>query len=174
MAKRVPKTGAAGTGAKPRKSAAPKAADEAQMLDPSAPILVGGEEVVVREYGFFQKQRIAGRGAPFLAGLEAMVGHGDLKDAWDGVRHLIGEHEAFVKYAVSEAIGKPLAWVEALPEYEIEPLVYLWWAVAGRFFFGEVASRLRGQAIKATLDGSMSSTPLAATSSDSAAAPSGS
>ena len=172
MARRLPKADPVG---RPRraKSAAEKAADEAQVLDPTVRLTVGGEEITVREYGFFQKQRVLFQGRAFLADVEAMVNGGEVDDVFDDIKPLLGVHEAFVKYAIAESIGRPVSFVEALDDLELEPLVYLWFAQAGRFFFGEIRLRARGRALLASA-GSTSSTNSAATSSGSADTPSGS
>lgn len=150
------------------KSAAVQAAEEAQALDPTAELDVGGETVTVREYGFFQKSRVAHRGRAFIADLNALVGNGEVEDVWDDVRTLFGPHEDFIRYAIAESIGKPVAWLDRLVDAEIEPLTYLWFGVAGRFFFNELTLRARGRLLKAQLDGSTSSTSSAATSPGSA------
>lgn len=157
-----------------RKSAAQKAADEAQMLDPTVELPVGSETVTVREYGFFQKARVLHHGRAFLADVEAMVGDLAVEDVFDHIRPLLGVHEDFVRYAIAESIGKPRSFVDGLSDAEIEPLVYLWFGVAGRFFFGEITLRARGRLLKARLDGSTSSSSSGATSSGSADTPSGS
>lgn len=157
-----------------RKSAADKAAEEAQALDPTVRLTVGGEEVVVREYGFFQKQRVLHHGRAFMADVEALVNGADVTDLWDEIKPLMGVHEAFVRYAIAESIGRPEAFVNSLGDAEIEPLAYLWFGVAGRFFFSEISLRIRGQRLRETLDGSTSSPSSAATSNGSAATPSAS
>lgn len=175
MARRMARKAADPVGnVRTRKSAAAKAADEAQALDPTAHIVVGGEDIVVREYGFFQKSRVAHRGRGFIADLQALVGDGDVEDVWDEVWLLFGRHEDFVRYAIAEATGKPVAWVQQLDDAQIEPLAYLWFGVAGRFFFSLLAMRARGSLLKTQLAGSTSSGPLVATSSGSADTPSAS
>lgn len=173
MARRLPPADAVGKPAK-RPSAARKAADELQVLDPAVRITVGGEDLTVREYGFFQFSRVAAQGAAFLADLQAVAMGQEVDDVWDEVRLLFGAHESFCRYAIAESVGKPAEWVDAISDHEIEPLAYLWWSVAGRFFFGEVMRRARARHLKAQLDGSMSSTLSAETSSALAVTPSAS
>ena len=175
---------------KRRKSARQKAAEELQVLDPTARLAVGDSEVVVREYGFFQKSRVLHEGQAFLRDIERMVGSLDAEDddIFDRVRPLLGVHEDFVRYAVAESISGSFAadplrprpgdlarareLLDTLDDASLEPLVYLWFGIAGRFFFGEITLRIRGALLKAQLDGSTSSTNSAETSSTSATAPS--
>lgn len=162
MAKKVAPADPVGEIRQPTTSAATTAADELQALDPTVSATVGGEEVVIREYGIFQKARVMRKGSTFIADLQQVVGSAtDADDVWDDARLLIGDHEDFVLYAIGEAIGKPAEWVRGLPESDLELLVYLWFSVAGRFFFQEVAHRARGRRLRAELAGSTSSTPLA-------------
>lgn len=175
MARKLPQSADPVGKPRKRKSAADKAADELQTLDPTVHITVGGESIVVREYGFFQKRRVEGRGAGFISDVAALLRGRELEDVWeDVVLPMIGEHEDFVRYAVAEATGKSVAWVSTLCDADLEALVYQWWAQAGRFFFAAAVRRMRGQAIRAALDGSTSSPTSAATSNDSASAPSAS
>ncbi len=173
MAKKVASADPVGKVRK-RKSAAEKAADEAQSLDPTVRITVGGEEVVVREYGFFQKQRVLHHGRAFVADVEALVNGADVVDLWDDIKPLLGMHEAFTRYAIAESIGKPVAFVDTLADAELEPLAYLWFGAAGRFFFREISLRIRANRMKAALAGSTSSPSSAATSNGSATTPSAS
>lgn len=174
MARKVANAGDPVGKPRKRKTAADKAAEEAQSLDPTAELQVGGETLVVREYGFFQKARVLHRGRAFLADVEALVGNADVQDVFDEIRPLLGVHEDFVRYAVAESIGKPRAFVDALDDAALEPLVYLWFGVAGRFFFGEISLRARGRLLKAQLDGSTSSMNSEGTSGGSVDTPSAS
>lgn len=189
MAKKVASADPVGKVRK-RKSAADKAADEAQSLDPTVRITVGGEGVVVREYGFFQKQRVLHHGRAFMADVEALVNGADVTDLWDDIKPLVGVHETFARYAIAESIAGSFApnpdrprpedvrraqeLVERIEDPELEPLTYLWFGVAGRFFFGEISLRDRARRMRAELDGLTSSPSSAATSNSSAATPSGS
>lgn len=175
MAKKLSATAADPVGkVRKRKSAADQAADELQALDPTVTVSVKGEEVTVREYGFFQKSRVAHRGKAFIAALQGIVCDGDVEDVWDEIWTLFGDHEDFVRYAIAEAVGKPVSWVCSLADDEIEPLAYLWFGVAGRFFFSLLTLQARGRLLKAQLAGSTSSGPSVGTSSDSGGTPSGS
>lgn len=171
--RRLPPADPVGPPAKTRRRGRAKAKeDSSRVLDPTTVAVVRNEEVTLKEYGFFQFSRVCNRGKDFLAALQGIAADPDTTDVWDEVRMLFGQHEEFCRYAIAESIGKPVEWVAAIPDSEVEPLVYLWWATAGRFFFGEVVKRARGHHLKARLTGSTFSTPSAETSSVSGNTPS--
>lgn len=148
-------------------------ADDLTVLHPDRALALGGREVTLREYGFFEGLEIADRASAFLADLTAASDAGALRYAH--VRRLFGRHRAVIPSIAAQAGDVELAWLETLASDEMELYLATWFAVNAGFFVREVLAAARERAfLEASASvGAMSSSgsppPASAISSDSAA-----
>ncbi|MFZ5638437.1 MAG: DUF6631 family protein [Pseudomonadota bacterium] len=154
------------------------AADDLAILHPDRTIAIGGRNITLREYGFFEGLDVADRAAGFIADLIAASDDGALRYAQ--VRRLFGRHRAVIPTIAAQAGDVEVAWLEALPPDELELYLATWFAVNATFFVREVLAELReaqlreAQLLAAGASAGATSSPdspppATATSSDSAA-----
>ena len=117
------------------------AADELAVLHPDRTLPIGGRQVTIREYGFFEGLDVADRAAAFIADLVAASEDGTLR--YTQVRRLFGRHRSVVPSIAAQAGDVDVAWLEALAPDDLEIYLATWFAVNAAFFVREVLAELR-------------------------------
>lgn len=125
---------------------AASAADELAILHPDRMLPIGGRDVTIREYGFFEGLDVADRAAAFIADLVAGSTDGTLR--YTQVRRLFGRHRAVVPLIAAQAADVDVAWLEALAPDELELFLATWFAVNAAFFVREALAELRETALR--------------------------
>lgn len=149
MAKRLDKRVASKPAAKGLAAgkAAPEPVNDLEVLAPEAGAAIGGEVVVVREYGFFEGARIAPIAAPLLADLQAVFGTGAAPQL-DSVMDVLIEHADITRRLLAIATVQPSddanatavevarreKWLETLNDADGELMLLLWWQANSGFF----------------------------------------
>ena len=77
------------------------AADDLAVLHPDRTLPIGGREVTIREYGFFEGLDVADRASHFIADLVAASEDGTLR--YTQVRRLFGRHRSVVPSIAAQA-----------------------------------------------------------------------
>ena len=117
------------------------AADDLAILHPDRTLAIGGRNVTLREYGFFEGLDVADRAAMFITDLIALSEDGTLRYAQ--VRRLFGRHRAVIPAIAAQAGDVEATWLEALAPDELELYLATWFAVNAAFFVREVLAELR-------------------------------
>ena len=120
---------------------AASAADELAVLHPDRTLPIGGRDVTIREYGFFEGLDVADRAAAFIADLVAASEDGTLR--YTQVRRLFGRHRSVVPSIAAQAGDVDVAWLEALAPDDLEIYLATWFAVNAAFFVREALAELR-------------------------------
>jgi hypothetical protein len=131
------------------------------ILEPGRVIEVGGERLVVREFGFVEQLRAAPIAAPIVVDL-ARVFDGDesREPSMAELEAVFGTHyQAFLEL-LALATGKDLAWLQGLKR-DAYPLLMAFWSVNSGFFVERLAAEvmIRRQAAANRSGGSASSRP---------------
>ena len=156
------------------------AADDLSVLKPEVTLTIGGREVTVREYGFFEGLEVAHRCAPFIADMLQMCADGTLRYA--AIRRLFGPHRDAVVYAAAVAADVEPEWIHGLAPADADHFLSAWFTVNSGFFLREAAveieevrlrERMRASGTSST-SSSASPSPALATSTASVDSPSAS
>lgn len=118
---------------------APAGDDDLAILHPEISLLIGGENVTVREYGLVDGLKVRAFLAPFITDIRILFEDGPFLT--DDVIALMGRHVDLVMEAVALSVGKPTTWVRALGSDDGNLLLLAWWGVHGPFFIRQIASR---------------------------------
>lgn len=153
----------------PPAAAPDAAAGELAVMQPDIALQLDGEQVVVREYSFWDGMEVVyADGRAFLDDVVASLEAGNA-DAWEQVRALVGRHQGYLLHAIAKAVERDPDWVKGLGARHADALFSTWWAVNGHFFLHEATVVIRGRlAVKASA-GPKSSPPSPA--QDSATPP---
>ena len=125
---------------------AASAGDELAVLHPDRTLLIGGREVTIREYGFFEGLDVADRASHFIADLLAASTDGTLR--YTQVRRLYGRHRAVIPSIAAQAADVEVTWLEALAPDDLELYLATWFAVNAAFFVREALAELRETALR--------------------------
>jgi len=150
-------------------------ADDLEILHPEREIEIAGVKVTMREYGFVEGMRLAGKAAPIvhdIKGLSADVTGAGLE--YSALEAVFATHADTITDMVAQACDQPVEWVRTLPPEDGENLIFTWWAVNGPFFvrrlLRDLAMRVAGASAGATST-PVSRQPATVTKSGSDAAP---
>ena len=120
---------------------AASAADELAVLHPDRTLPIGGRDVTIREYGFFEGLDVADRASAFIADLVAASEDGTLR--YTQVRRLYGRHRAVIPVIAAQAADVEVEWLQALQADDLELYLATWFAVNAAFFVREALAELR-------------------------------
>ncbi len=134
----------------PAAPASDATADDLAILHPDRTLAIGGRNVTLREYGFFEGLDVADRASRFIADLIAASADGALRYAH--VRRLFGRHRDVIPVIAAQAGDVDVAWLEALPPDELELYLATWFAVNAAFFVREVLAEVREAQLRAAQD----------------------
>ena len=115
---------------------AEQSADELNILFPNQKLVIGGEELDVKEYTLIQQLQYRAKFMPFIATLRKELNGAQISGEFDvdAVLGCIAAHYADVLELVALSVGKPTDYVQALTGEEAESLLLVWWAVNSDFF----------------------------------------
>lgn len=153
------------------------AAVDLSALQPDITHTIAGRKVTIREYGFFEGLQVASTAAAFIADMHQQCADGTL--TYSGIRRLFGAHQAAVIEIAAQSGGVEPGWLLALKPGDAELYMSTWFAVNSGFFMHELVVEMQVQrhSPAPTSTGLASSpgsqAPGSATSTASAASPSG-
>lgn len=127
----------------------PSGVESLSALKPDVVVSVGGLEVTVREYGFFEGLDVAHRASALIADYGEMIGGGEFR--YGAARRLFGKHRTVVIPLVAQSAGVEPAFVEALGTDDAEVLLSAWFQVTAGFFAREAVVDARDAWAAATL-----------------------
>lgn len=116
-------------------------ADDLAVLHPDRTLPIGGRDVTIREYGFFEGLDVADRASAFIADLVAASEDGTLR--YTQVRRLYGRHRAVIPVIAAQAADVEVEWLQALQADDLELYLATWFAVNAAFFVREALAELR-------------------------------
>ena len=143
-------------------------ADDLAVLHPERTLPIGGRDVTIREYGFFEGLDVADRASHFIADLVAASTDGTLR--YTQVRRLFGRHRSVVPSIAAQAGDVDVAWLEALAPDDLEIYLATWFAVNAAFFVREALAELRETGLREAHVLAAGASAGASVSSDSPAA----
>lgn len=150
---------------KPQAAAkAPAGTDDLAVLHPEISVPIGGETIIVREYGLVEGLKVRALLAPFTADLRILFDQGPFLT--EDVIDLFGRHVDIIMEAVAIAVGKPVSWVRALGPDDGNLLLMAWWGVQGPFFVRQIFSRQAEKLRMAALAGQTSTSSSSAQGSE--------
>ncbi|MCD9097042.1 DUF6631 family protein [Luteimonas fraxinea] len=156
-------------------------ADALAVLHPDTALVLGGREITVREYEFFEGLEVAHRASQLIADMHQLCRDGVLR--YDRIRRLFGKHRDVVLAIAAQAADVEQDWVAGLPDNEKDVFLNVWFGVNADFFVREVVVEIREERQRSAVQGerstgatssSASPMPASATSTGSDATPSAS
>lgn len=127
-----------------QKPAAEKAsaAEELAILSPEIGINVGGRDLTIRRYGFFEELRIAQESEDFIEDLHALaLSKRGLR--FDRIRRLFGVHEDVIVSISAKAADVEPDFVRSLNEIDKRAFLDAWFGMHSSFFMREVMEEIR-------------------------------
>ena len=124
-------------------SAAPAAERETsdmEVLHPERTVILGGEEITVREYGNVEWLRLLPTVEPMVSAVTQMLASPD-EPNYEVVLNTIAVHTDQMLPLVLQTVGRDLEWLETLPPADVESLLMVWWGVNYHFFVQRAQSR---------------------------------
>lgn len=146
---------------KPKKaiSTAEAGADDLEVLHPNRPVTMAGREVVVREYGFIEGQRLLPLLKPFLDDIKVLL-TGDGPLLIGDIQTFLGCHIDAITEAVAIAADVDQEWMAALNQDDGQTLLMIWWSVNGPFYVRSAHGQIRAdQAVAKAAAGLTSTQP---------------
>ena len=126
-------------------------ADDLSIMAPDRSIMVGGEWITVREYRYFEGAKVRDTAKEFFAALYELIGMGEQPPTFEAVEELIAKHAELVKFMVSVACDRDIAWAQNLGEAEGDEVVLTWWVVNAPFFIRRVLRKAAQERLSAGL-----------------------
>lgn len=153
-----------------------------EVLHPERFVELGGQKVMVREYGNVEWLRLLPVAEPMVAAIADMLA-GPNEPTYEVVLNAIATHTDAMLPLIVQAADRDMAWLESLHPNEVESLLMVWWSVNAHFFVMrarnrqavEMASAARKASTAQALAGQKSthaSSPTAISAVTSAATPS--
>lgn len=102
------------------------------ILMPNRTVIIGGKDVVVREYGFYEGGRLAPFTAPIIASLKEIIREKQDVQITD-LLQLTYKHIDEMLELLAIATGEDKDWIAALPQKDGATLATVWWGVNGPF-----------------------------------------
>jgi len=140
-------------------------ADDLAVLHPERTLPIGGRDVTIREYGFFEGLDVADRASHFISDLVAASEDGTLR--YTQVRRLFGRHRSVVPSIAAQAGDVEVEWLQALQADDLELYLATWFAVNAAFFVREALAELRETGLRETRVLAAGASAGASVSSDS-------
>lgn len=132
MAKVVPKNSAA--------PAADREPSDMEVLHPERFLVLGGDQVAVREYSNLEWLRALPIAEPLVAAVATMLA-GEQDPGYEMALDAIARHSDGLVPLIVQAVDRDVAWLDALCPIEFETVLMTWWAVNGHFFVRRASNR---------------------------------
>ncbi|GEQ77069.1 hypothetical protein CTTA_4074 [Comamonas testosteroni] len=152
MAKVVQKAAAA--------PAATREPSDMEVLHPERVLLLGGESVMVREYGNVEWLRLLPAAEPLVAAMTEML-DAPIEPTYEMVLNAIAVNTDGLLPLVLQAVGRDMDWLESLQSDEVENLLMTWWSVNFHFFVRRARSRQMVERASADLKRRIAEQPVA-------------
>lgn len=141
MAKVVPKTAAA--------PAAEREPSDLEVLHPERVLLLGGDQVTVREYSNVEWLRLLPAAEPMVAAVAEMLASPH-EPTYEAVLNAIATHTDGLLPLIVQAADRDMDWLESLHPNEVEFLLMTWWGVNAHFFVLRAKNRRAVEQASAT------------------------
>lgn len=124
-------------------SAAPAAEREPsdmEVLHPERFVVLGGVNVMVREYGNIEWLRLLPAAEPMVAAVAEMLAGPD-EPTYEAALNAIATHTDGLLPMILQAVNRDVAWLESLGPDDVENLLMAWWGVNFHFFVRRARTR---------------------------------
>lgn len=111
-----------------------------EVLHPERVLVLGGNQVTVREYGNVEWLRALPVAEPLVAAIAAMLA-GEQEPSYEVALNAIATHSDGLVPLIAQSVGRNVAWLDALNPTEFETVLMTWWAVNGHFFVRRASNR---------------------------------
>lgn len=148
------------------RKASKTANNDLEVLHPEQTLMLRGQKVIVREYGFVESLRIRPLMKPFLKDLHELVSAGGDMPL-DEVFDLIAKHQDACLELAAIAADVDQAFVESLSSPEGENLLLAWWGANGPFFSRQLQMQLFNRKVRQRTQQSAASDGQTSTQSSS-------
>jgi hypothetical protein len=113
--------------------------DDLQVLHPNQVVVIGGQSITVREYGFVEGLQLRPKIQPLLDDLYVLIKGGpiDMED----VIVLLGNHHVLTTELVAIAADVDQAFLAGLGQRDGYKLLMAWWAANGPFYLAALMER---------------------------------
>lgn len=111
-----------------------------EVLHPERVLVLGGDQVTVREYSNLEWLRALPVAEPLVAAIAAMLAGGQ-EPSYEVALDAIAKHSDGLVPLIAQAVDRDLAWLDALHPTEFETVLMTWWAVNGHFFVRRASNR---------------------------------
>ena len=127
-----------------QKAAAVPAADrepsDMEVLHPERFVELGGQKIMVREYGNVEWLRLLPVAEPMVAAVAEMLA-GPNEPTYEVVLNAIATHTDGLLPLILQAVDRDIDWLESLAPDEVEVLLQAWWGVNFHFFVQRARNR---------------------------------
>lgn len=121
-------------------TAADREPSDMEVLHPERVLVLGGGQVMVREYSNLEWLRALPVAEPLVAAIAAMLA-GEQEPSYEVALDAIAKHSDGLVPLIAQAVDRDLAWLDALHPTEFETVLMTWWAVNGHFFVRRASNR---------------------------------
>lgn len=121
-------------------TAAPET-NELHILHPERDLVLGGERVIVREYGNVEWLRLLPAAEPLVASMAAAL-QADTPPTYEDALQVIARHIDGLLPLIAQAVDRDAAWLDSLPAGDVELLLMTWWGVNAHFFVRRASTRV--------------------------------
>ncbi len=125
--------------------------DTSIMYPPEHSVMVKGEKIVLREYGWIEEQELRRYSQPFMNDLMVLLDGTDITAV--AIDSLVVKHTQAVQRLIAAAANKTVDWVRALTKAEGQAVYSAWWAANGPFMVSCAAECVRSELMKKALAG---------------------
>jgi hypothetical protein len=117
--------------------------DEIQILHPDQVVLVGGEQVTVREFRFMEGLRVQAQAAPMLEDLAALLvpGASDKLEI-EPLLEVFAAHGEIFEQLLAKSTGRSVEWVRGLSDEDGRTLAFAFWSANSGFFVRRLMTRV--------------------------------
>lgn len=134
MAQRIPPQAAHPVAAAPQ-------TNELHILHPERELLLGGQQLTVREYGNVEWLRLLPAAEPLVASMAAAL-QADAPPTYEDALQVIARHIDGLLPLIAQAVDRDTAWLDSLPPDDVELLLMTWWGVNAHFFMRRASTRV--------------------------------
>ena len=111
-----------------------------EVLHPERVLLLGGESVMVREYGNVEWLRALPVAEPLVAAITALLA-GEQEPSYEVALDAIARHSDGLIPLIAQSVNRDVAWLDTLSPDGFETVLMTWWGVNGHFFVRRASNR---------------------------------
>lgn len=111
-----------------------------EVLHPERVLVLGGESVMVREYGNVEWLRALPVAEPLVAAITALLA-GEQEPSYEVALDAIARHSDGLIPLIAQSVNRDVAWLDTLSPDGFETVLMTWWGVNGHFFVRRASNR---------------------------------